>query len=308
VIQSPSAATSTCRPNRDQESRLVETLSSLAGLFATPLLLAAATALLAALAGCATALSSFEPAHVPQPGHFQAEAGLDLSVSAGGIQQIVDAARQVDKTAGERSLSDTEKRTIMEGGAQLGLNPPAMIPHVGLVYSPWRGSAVGARLSASGWRVGVRAQLFEQGQSGVDLTVGFGFGRAAFDPPIASVLSTIRVNNFSRWNLDVPITLGRHSSWYRWWGGPRLAYSIMSQSMSLTLQHDDAVIGTVLGSGFYLGASVGAALGFRSVFVGPEMTVAWLFGRADVTALGFTENVTIDALIIYPAFAVMGEF
>ena len=282
MIQSPSAATSTCRPNRDQESRLVETLSSLAGLFATPLLLAAATALLAALAGCATALSSFEPAHVPQPGHFQAEAGLDLSVSAGGIQQIVDAARQVDKTAGERSLSDTEKRTIMEGGAQLGLNPPAMIPHVGLVYS--------------------------QGQSGVDLTVGFGFGRAAFDPPIASVLSTIRVNNFSRWNLDVPITLGRHSSWYRWWGGPRLAYSIMSQSMSLTLQHDDAVIGTVLGSGFYLGASVGAALGFRSVFVGPEMTVAWLFGRADVTALGFTENVTIDALIIYPAFAVMGEF
>jgi hypothetical protein len=262
---------------------------------------------------CATALSSFQPAHVPPAGHVQAEAGLDVSVSTGGIYKIVDAARELDEAAGARDLTEDEQRTILEGGAQLGLNPPALIPHIGVAYAPREGWEVGARFAASGWRAGVRRQLLAQELAGIDLTVGLGVGRAAFDPPVDSVLKTLRVDDFSRWNVDLPVTLGRHGSWYRWWVGPRLAYSRMSQAMTLNLPREGiTVTGTVAGNGYYFGASAGAAFGYRSFFVGPEMTMVWLVGRAVVTAetmmMTSTETVKLDALIVYPGFAVMGEF
>ena len=264
-------------------------------------------------AGCATALSSFQPAHIPPPGHFQVEAGVDVSLSPGGLHQIEDASRQVDKSSQQNQLTDAEKSTIVRGGAQLGLNPPAVIEHVGLAYSPIESWEVGARFHATGWRFGVRRQLTTQDENGFDLTVGFGFGRAAFDPPVGGLFGSIHVDNFSRWNLDVPITLGQHGSGYRWWAGPRLVYSAMSQDMTLSLANDELVRGTISGHGLFLGASVGVALGFRTVFVGPELTLAWLFGSADVRAsdtknVSISESVTTNALIVYPGVAVMGEF
>jgi hypothetical protein len=264
-------------------------------------------------AGCATSLSSFQPAHIPPLRHFQVEAGVDVSLSPGGLHQIEDASRQVNRSPQQNQLTDAEKSTIVRGGAQLGLNPPAVIEHVGLAYSPIESWEVGARFCANGWRFGVRRQLATQDESGIDLTIGFGFGRAAFDPPVGGLFSSIRVDNFSRWNLDIPITLGQHGSGYRWWGGPRIVYSAMSQDMTLSLANDELVRGTISGHGLFLGASVGVALGFRTVFVGPELTLAWLFGSADVRAsdsktVSISESVTTGALIVYPGVAVMGEF
>jgi hypothetical protein len=87
----------------------------------------------------------------------------------------------------------------------------------------------------------------------------------------------------------------------------------MSQDMTLSLANDELVRGTISGHGLFLGASVGVALGFRTVFVGPELTLAWLFGSADVRAsdsktVSISESVTTGALIVYPGVAVMGEF
>ncbi len=45
-----------------------------------------------------------------------------------------------------------------------------------------------------------------------------------------------------------------------------------------------------------------------SIFLGPELTVVRIFGNADVTALGATTNIDIAGFVIYPAFALMGEF
>jgi hypothetical protein len=265
-------------------------------------------------AGCATTLSSFQPAHVPAPRHFQAESGIDVSYSPDGLQQIRDASRQIDKSSSQQEqLTDAERNTILRGGAQLGLNPPAIIQHLGLSYSPIESWEVTARFCATGWRLGVRRQFATQDENGIDFTVGFGVGRAAFDPPVGDVFDSIHVDNFSRWNLDLPVTLGQHAPGYRWWAGPRIVYSSMSQDMRLSFSGDEQVRGSISGHGLYLGASVGVALGFRSVFVGPELTLAWLLGSADVRAsdgkyVNIAETVSIDAFIVYPGVAVMGEF
>jgi hypothetical protein len=238
----------------------------------------------------------------------QAEFGTDLSLSTGAINKVIDASVALDDASNTRTLTDEEKRKMLEGGANLGMNPPAIVPHFGVAYTPWRFWEFGMRLATSGWRLAGRRQLLEQVESGVDLSVGFGFGGALFDPPIGRVLDKLRVESFSRWNVDVPVAIGRHGSWYRWWGGPRFVYSATSQEMILSLPNEIEVRGQVVGHALYVGGHAGAALGYRSVFIGPELTLVKLIGSADVSVLDTTTRVSIDAFVIYPAFAVMGEF
>lgn len=260
-------------------------------------------------AACAPALSSFQPAHVPEVGHVQAELGADVSVSTGSVNSIVRASETLDHLASQRMLTDEEKRAILVGGANLGLDPPAVIPHLGVAYSPIEHWELGLRFAASGWRVAVRRQLLEQRGSGVDFTIGVGFGRAIFDPPIHSVLDTLTVTDFSRWTLDFPVTVGQHGSWYRWWAGPRLLYSHTAQSMSLSLPVDDVTVaGSMAGNALYVGGYAGLVFGYKTIFLGPEFTVTKLFGSATVQALGSTVDLDIDSVVLYPALALMGEF
>jgi hypothetical protein len=271
----------------------------------------ASSALVVALGstGCATALSSFQPAHVAPKGHFQTEIGVDVSVSTGAIHKVVDAAEAIDEAANRRDLTDEEKLTIMQGGAHLALNPPALVPHAGIAYAPWDGWEFALRFAASGWRIGARRQLLDQDSNGVDLSVGVGGGRAAFTPPVEDVLDRLHIDDFARWNLDATVAIGQHGLWYRWWAGPHLVYSRMSESMTLSIPFARTqVSGSVSGRALFAGGYAGAAFGYRSVFIGPELSFAWLLGDADVTALGTTTNVDVGSFILYPAFAVMGEF
>ncbi len=261
------------------------------------------------LAGCGASLSSFQPAHVPEPGHVQGEAGFDVSYPVHTVGEVIDAAEAVEDAAEERMLTDEEIRTIAEGGAALGLNPPAVIGHAGVAFAPAERFEIGARLATSGWRGGVRYQLLEQDEHGVDLSLGLGFGTAFTKPVIEEALDTLTVDSYWRWNLDLPVALGRHGSWYRWWAGPRLLLSRSAQTLTVELPYADTrVKGDIGGSVIYVGGLAGAALGYRSVFVGPELTVAGLFGRVDVDLLGRREPVVLDTAVVQPAFAVMGEF
>jgi hypothetical protein len=261
-----------------------------------------------AASACAPALSSFQPAHVPEKGHVQAELGMDVAIPTGTIHKAIDAAESLEAVAENRALTDSEKHAILEGGVNLATNPPAAIPHLGVAYAPFEHWELGLRFAASGWRVGARRQILEQERSGVDLSVGIGVGRAAFEPPVDNVLSTIEIDDFVRWNVDLPIAVGRHGDWYRWWAGPRLLYTSMSQSMTLSLPAESAEVAAISGSGFYVGAQGGAVFGYRWLFVGPELTLVQLFADAEVEALGQSATVDLDSFVVYPGLALLGEF
>jgi hypothetical protein len=265
--------------------------------------------LLLSAPGCGAPLSSFQPAHVPEPGKLHAELGIDVSYPSGTFRKVVNAARAVEEASEVRALSDDEKRTILEGGVAVSVDPPAAIPHLGVAYAPWQNWELGLRLTTADARLAVRRQLLVQAESGFDLSVGLGAGRSLLDPPVHSVLDRLRYDDFARWNFDLPVALGRHGSWYRVWGGPRLLYSLVSHDAALTLPIENTTVrGSVSAQGLYFGGYAGAALGYKSMFIGPELTLVRLIGDADVTALGETENVGISSFIVYPGFAVMGEF
>jgi hypothetical protein len=257
-------------------------------------------------------LSSNQPAHVPEKGHAHAELGVDVSYPTGTIPDVIHAAESVEQATEERAVSNEEKRKIFEGAAAIAINPPAAVAHAGFDYGIFAGWEVGVRLATSGLRASERTQLLKQAEAGVDLSVGLGLGRALFTPPVHSVFDSVTVDDFSRWNVDLPVAFGRHGSWYRVWGGPRLLWSHVSQTMTLTLQDFGTpqpirTTGTVSGRALYVGGYAGAALGYRSFFVGPELTVTYLLGSADVDAFGGRDRVSVGSWVVYPAFAVMGE-
>lgn len=268
-----------------------------------------ALVLLAVLAsGCATALSSFQPAHVPEQGHVQAEAGIDVSVPTGTIIKTIDAAETLESVAETRDLTEAEKVAIIEAGANLALNPPAALAHAGLAVAPFERWEVGVRYAAGAWRLGVRHQLLKQDDDGIDLSVGLGGSRGTQSYPIEDVLDTLEVEEFTRWNVDVPVTLGKHGDFYRWWTGPRLLYTTMSSSIILKLPPDEVEVASVEGDGLYVGGMLGGAIGYKVIFLAAELTVAQLFSGADLTLLGDTRRVDLDSLVIYPAVGLMGEF
>jgi len=258
--------------------------------------------------GCSTSLSGNQPAHVPDPGHAQTEVGFDLSVPAETFGEVVDAAQELEEAAETRELTSTEKLQILEGAAYLTLNPPSVNPHAGIYFSPLRNFEVGARIAGGNLRFGARVQLLHQDKDGVDLSTGIGFGFAYLTPPVEEVLEKIEVHSFSRWTLDVPLMVGTKDSWYRWWAGPRLLYASTKQELSLSLPQEITLDGSVSGSELYLAATVGLAMGYDWIFMGPELTLIGLVGSAKVTGLGSTETVEVSGLIYHPSFAVMMEF
>jgi hypothetical protein len=258
--------------------------------------------------GCAAGLSTSQPAHVAEQGHSQMETGVDVSFSTGTVRKLVRAAQALEQASQSRALVPAEERQILVGAAELAIDPPAIIPHLGFAASPFDRWELGLRFSASGLRFGVRRQFLVQEQSRIDLTVGLGGGLGVFTPPIEKVLSAVSVGSFSRVNLDVPIVLGQHGSWYRWWAGPRLFYSHVSTVLTLTEPNVPPVSATVSGHAFYLGGIAGAAFGYERIFVGPEIAIVGLLGGAQMDVLGSHTEASLNALVVYPAFAIMGEF
>jgi len=263
--------------------------------------------------GCAATLSGFQPAHVPDQGHVSAEFGWDVSAPTGTISRTLDAGRTLARAADSRSLSDGERRQLIEAGANLAIDPPAAVMHVGVAFVPIASWELSLRWSSGAWRAGFRHQFLTQERNGLDLSAGLGVSRFSYEFPIHEIISVIRLDDFTRWSLDFPLLVGKHGSWYRWWTGPRLLLSRYDSAMTLSLPATantsaEVVAASVGGNATFLGGQVGAALGYRYIFLGLELTIVRLISHAHLDLAGQRQDADLGGLIIYPGIALMGEF
>jgi hypothetical protein len=265
------------------------------------------------MVACAPPLSGFQPAHIAPPGHLTAEAGIDGSVPAGTIVRVVDAGKTLVAAARTRSLSDDERRQLIEAGANLALEPPAVVFHAGLAFVPVRGLELGARYASGGWRLGARTQLLEQDRAGLDVSVGLGFSRQVYEFPVDKVLDYLTLDSLTRTSLDLPLLVGKRAPWYRLWGGPRLVLSRFSAALRLDLPATsgtpaEMVAASVAGDTALLALQGGVAIGYAHLFLGFELTVARLWGGARLTAVTATQDVDLGGVIVSPGVALLGEF
>ncbi|WP_437736336.1 hypothetical protein [Sorangium sp. So ce1335] len=266
------------------------------------------------MCGCAPALSTFQPAHVADKGHVQAELGFDVSIPTGAIASLIDAGIVLADVAESRELSERERQTLFEAGGALALNPPSATPHVGIGYTALDRWELNLRYTTSALRLGTRYQILKRARDGVDLTAGVGVGRYVLGFPVVSVLDIVELDDFTRWQVDLPIQIGTAGTWYRVWGGPRLMFTTFDAGLTVNLPEltgypGEREIASMSGTGLYVGGQAGVAFGYKHVFLGIELTLAELFTGGELSVLGEREvEVDLDSFVVYPTVGLMVEF
>ena len=262
--------------------------------------------------GCAPALSSFTPAHVAPKHHVQAEAGFDVSVPTGTISDVIDQGPALSKAAHGHELTREEQQQLFGAGAALALNPPSLVTHLGVAYGLFDHFEVDGRLTSGAWRLGARYQVLEQEQQSVDGTFSLGGGHYSYEFPLSDQIPLLTLEDFSRWQIDAGFLVGKHGSWYRVWGGPRLLVSfygteLVFEQPAIGVEPQKKVLASLDGAATYLGGEVGAALGYKYVFVGFELTCAKFWTSASIKVLDDKRDLDLDSFIVYPGFALMFE-
>jgi hypothetical protein len=264
--------------------------------------------------GCAPALSTFHPAHVAEKGHFQAEAGMDIAIPTGTIAEVIEAGVALVDVARQRRLETAERKELFDAGVAVALNPPSVVQHIGLAYTPLKNWEIGLRYSVSAIRLGSRFQILSNKKHDVDLSIGAGVSRYVFDLPVGSILGFVELEDFSRWQFDFPIQVGKSGDWYRVWGGPRIMLTTFSTALKMDLPAvtgypGEVEVASFSGTGAYIGGQGGVAFGYKHVFFAVELTLAQLFSGGELNALGQKAlEVDLDSFIVYPAFGLMLEF
>jgi hypothetical protein len=277
---------------------------------ATRSLLVATLVVLAA--ACAPSLSTFQPAHVAPKGHVAASVGIEGGASVGAFTELVDRGKELASRAqsGE-PLSSEDKWRIFDAGVGLLLATPSFGPHIAVAYTPLERLEVGLRYAGAAYRLGGRYQLLDHVTGPMDLTVGLGVSRFTYEFPLSDQIPILKLDDFSRWQVDVPLLVGTSRDFFRVWAGPKLLATAFETTLTLTIPSEaDKTVARFDGTAFFVGGQVGAAVGYRKLFVAFELTMVEAIGTAHLTSQGLTpptHDSKISAFTIFPSVGLMGE-
>ncbi len=262
------------------------------------------------LAGCAPSLATLQPAHVAPKGHVQATAGMEIGIPTGTIIRAVDAGQTLEDAARNRQLTDDEKWQLFDAGVNLVVSPLSVGQHFAAAYTFVDRAEVQIRNAGGGWRLGGRYQVIRREDGPFDLVVGFGVARATNPIPLGDALPVLNASDFRRWTIDLPVMMGTSRSWFRVWAGPKALYSRFDTRLTLTLFDNTVEEASFEGHAYYFGGQGGLAFGYRYVFFAVELTLGQLIGSATASTTLATprRGTDISGFVIYPAFALIGEF
>jgi hypothetical protein len=263
--------------------------------------------------GCAPSLSTFQPAHVAPRGHVSVSTGVEGGLPVGAFTTLLDTGKNLaTQGANGQALTADEKWKIFDAGVNLLLLTPSIGPHVAATYVPLERFEVGIRYAGAAWRAGVRYQLVDHARGPFDLTVGLGVARFSFTFPLSDQIPGLSLDDFTRWQVDVPILFGTSRDWFRVWAGPKVLLTSFSTQLSLTLPApNNTTLASFDGHAAVLGGQGGVAVGYRRVFVAFELTLAEAFGTAHLTSVGLmppTHDTSVSSFTIFPSVGLMAEF
>lgn len=265
-------------------------------------------------AGCAPALSTMQPATVVPHKHVDGGMGYGVSVPVAGISRSVGTAKDnVDRTQDGEPLSDEDRDQIIKTSLGLALNPPSFGSQYRVGYGILEGTEVELRYALSAWRLGARYQVVKpEVPAGLAVSAGLGVSRYVFSLGVPSYLKPIvDVDDFTRYDIDVPVLFGASHEIFHVWGGPKLVASFMSAGIDVCTQIDttskdctERSKASLDGRAFYFAGQAGGAIGYKYVWVAAELTAAYV----DVEATGKIKTGAVDEnrrfhfgdVIVYP--------
>ena len=267
--------------------------------------------MIALASACAPSLATLQPAQVAPRGHATAAVGFEVGIPVGTLPALITVGRDLAREGqAGGALTDAQKWQVFDAGINLLLEGATVGADIALTYTPLDRFEIGLRYAGGAWRVGSRYQLLDHLSAPFDLTVGVGLSRFAYQLPLSDEIPGLSLDDFSRWQLDIPILLGISRDWFRVWAGPKLLLTSFSTQLTLRLPNDP-VVARFEGDASFVGAQGGFALGYRKLFVAFELTLAEGFGSAYLTAPALsppTHDSSLSSFIVFPAVGLLGEF
>jgi hypothetical protein len=254
--------------------------------------------------GCAPSLSTFQPAHVAPKGHLAVGAGFEGGVPVGAFGTLIDTAKLASRKAESgMGLTADEKWQVFDAGVNLVLESPSIGPHLGVSYTLIDRLELGVRYAGTAWRGGARYQILDKATAPFDLTVGAGVAHFSYEFPISDQIPILKIDDFARWQIDVPVLIGTSRDWFRVWAGPKFLIPTINE---VTLASFD-------GHAVFFGGQGGLAIGYKRLFLAMELTLMSASGTAHVTAgvpdpnMPTTHDTNVSSFTVFPSIGLMGE-
>ena len=259
---------------------------------------------LALAPGCASTLSTQQTARTLAPGQVQVTGGAGFFIPVGSLVRVVDdgihqgeAARDAVEDDRPYTLSEEAQQELLTAGVALMVAPPGVNPELMVRVGVVDRLDVGLRYSGISLRGDLKFLLahggddvgryLELGQRSYDMSLGVGVSRHFFSSPVLDVLEVVKMGEFSRYDVEVPLYLS--ADWgdiFKLYAAPKYIYSRTRLDARLVNYAEqgkpvsgfDATLPATVGSHF-VGSTLGIAVGYRYVHLYAEVTGGYFRSR-----------------------------
>jgi hypothetical protein len=275
--------------------------------------------------GCASTLSTMQTAKPLARGQFQVSGGTGLFVPVGQLATVIDQGivqgKAIKKAIDEDqpyTLAERDAQKLLTVGMALALAPPGssheLMIRTGLLES--NALDMGLRLSTTSVRFDGKVRLLHGGdpddslrpltqRKSLDVALGLGVARHLFKSPILDALEVVKIDDFSRWDIEVPLYMSVDvGDIFKLYAAPKYIFSRISLDSKLVdfaqagkdVTGFDLALPARVTSHFY-GASVGFALGYKYVHLYAELTGGYIRSRPVV----FGQARDLGGVTLYPS-------
>jgi hypothetical protein len=237
-----------------------------------------------------------------------ASGGFEIGVPVGGIVDVIDTGKQLsDRARAGEMLTDDDKWRIFDAGVNLLLEGATVGPHFSFAYSLLDRLELNLRYAGTAWRFGGRFQFLDHLRGApFDMTAGIGVSRFTYEFPLSDQIPVLQLDDFSRWQVDIPLLIGTSRDFFRVWVGPKFMFTSFETQLTLKIPAtSEMTVARFDGNAIWVGGQGGVAVGYRHVFLAFELTLAEGFGTAHFTAIGLnppTHDTHLSSFIVFPSF------
>ncbi|MEA2699715.1 MAG: hypothetical protein QOI66_3986 [Myxococcales bacterium] len=256
-----------------------------------------------ALSGCAINVSETRSARVLRGGEMQLAEVNDIVIPTRAVNGVYDAGRKAAAAAGDRMLTQQERRDLTAAAAAIALTGPGYGAHVDLAVGLGYRYDLQARVGSGIYALSLR-RGFDVGTwfAALGLRAAYNSGQtfAAYADDIAD---WVKISETRRLDGQLFGQLGTEwGEWGKFWVGAKgMASPLRTHIDTRRLGGDQEDISTTL---YHAGGFVGLALGYRWIHFVAELSVLDAFGH--VTAFG--DEYDLSGVVIAPSWGFMGTF
>jgi hypothetical protein len=251
--------------------------------------------------GCTTALSTAQPAETLPKGTWRASGGMEIGVPVSRIADALDAAATLEeKIADDPNYMPTaeEQREYEDAAIGLALNAPGPIVDLMLRRGFGHHLELGGRYTSTGFQIDGKFQFLDGAWDGA---ISVGYARHAFKGLIFDVLELLKVDDFSRNDILIPVIFGRPLGDYgRVWFGPRLQIAFVHVDGQLEKVGDIDTDATI----YYVGGFGGVSAGYKGIEAYVELTVMEMIAKPTI----FGEKRDLGGIVVAPTLGLSARF